>query len=290
MHSIFHFLLVSVVILDEARDGVLLRDIKRLTKILGSVVERDNPEVYDIFSRFVAHGVNRQKDVNDAEPLSKMIQCAKDLSNENALGVMRLFSIALNLVNSAEVHHRMRVLRELEREADRESQVGGPLPMTEDSMRGTIQILLDEGYSKDQIFDAMINQKVEIVLTAHPTEVSRRTMLEKYKQITEQLEVLDRKDLNPYMEEEAVGTLKRIVGKSKKRNYDYGRSKHSAHAIHTIPSISIFFFTSKHPFGAVMKSVESNLHPRRKLWVVSPLLNRFCGMRSHRIFGSSMLN
>ena len=71
MHSIFHFLLVSVVILDEARDGVLLRDIKRLTKILGSVVERDNPEVYDIFSRFVAHGVNRQKDVNDAEPLSK---------------------------------------------------------------------------------------------------------------------------------------------------------------------------------------------------------------------------
>lgn len=202
------------VILDEARDGVLLRDIERLSDILGSVVERDNPEVYGIFSRFRNHGENRQKDVNDVEPLQRMVQCAKDLSNENALGVMRCFSIALNLVNSAEVHHRMRVLREMEREADKGSDVGGPLPMTEDSMRGTIQILIDEGGTKEEIFDAMMNQQVEIVLTAHPTEVSRRTMLEKYKKVTAQLEILDRPDLNPYMEAEAMGTLKRIVGES----------------------------------------------------------------------------
>ena len=200
------------VFLDETRDAALLRDIERLSGILGKIVERDNPKVYDIFTRFREHGTNRQKDVNDQAPLERMIQCAKDLSNEHALGVMRCFSIALNLVNSAEVHHRMRVLRELELEADKKSKVAGPLPMTEDSMRGTIQLLLDEGRSNEEIFDAMKKQKVEIVLTAHPTEVSRRTMLGKYKKVTEQLEILDRPDLNPFMEAEAVGNLKRIIG------------------------------------------------------------------------------
>ena len=37
--------------------------------------------------------------------------------------------------------------------------------------------------------------------------------IDKYKKITEQLEILDRPDLNPFMEAEAMGTLKRIVGK-----------------------------------------------------------------------------
>jgi len=199
------------VILDEARDGVLLRDIERLNDILASVVQRDSPEVHDIFTRFRQHGINRQADVDDEAPLQRMIQCAKDLTNENALGVMRCFSIALNLVNSAEVHHRMRVLRQYELEADRVSTDGGPLPMTEDSMRGTIQTLLDKGHTKDEIFDAIMKQKVEIVLTAHPTEVNRRTILLKYKKVSEQLAILDRPDLNPYMEAEATGALKRII-------------------------------------------------------------------------------
>ena len=40
-----------------------------------------------------------------------MIAYAKDLTSEQALGVMRIFSIALNLINSAEVAHRLRVTR-----------------------------------------------------------------------------------------------------------------------------------------------------------------------------------
>mgnify|MGYP002051704459 CR=1 FL=1 len=48
---------------------------------------------------------------------------------------------------------------------------------------GALKSLLDQGHSPDEIFDALISQKVELVLTAHPTEVNRRTILEKQRRV-----------------------------------------------------------------------------------------------------------
>ena len=82
---------------------------------------------------------------------------------------MRVFSLALNLINCAEVHHRLRVMRKNELK-DKDSHVG-PLPNVEDGARGTIEaIIANKEASKDEIFNALISQKIEIVLTAHPTE------------------------------------------------------------------------------------------------------------------------
>lgn len=43
--------------------------------------------------------------------------------------------------------------------------------------------LVEEGHSVDSIFDALTTQQVELVLTAHPTEVNRRTILEKQRRV-----------------------------------------------------------------------------------------------------------
>ena len=48
---------------------------------------------------------------------------------------------------------------------------------------GALKSLLDQGHSPDEIFDALVGQKVELVLTAHPTEVNRRTILEKQRRV-----------------------------------------------------------------------------------------------------------
>jgi phosphoenolpyruvate carboxylase len=104
-----------------------------------------------------------------------MVKMAQTLNAEDLLGVMRTFSLALNLVNAAEVHHRLLVIRQHEMQPNRKV---GPLPMTEDSMRGTIDTLL-ESNTPQEIYNQLISQKVEIVLTAHPTEVNRRTQLRK---------------------------------------------------------------------------------------------------------------
>lgn len=51
---------------------------------------------------------------------------------------------------------------------------------------------------KEKVFDALNKQKVEIVLTAHPTEVNRRTMLEKHNRLRHALDSLDGQGRTPY--------------------------------------------------------------------------------------------
>lgn len=43
--------------------------------------------------------------------------------------------------------------------------------------------LLEDGHSADAIFKALATQQTELVLTAHPTEVNRRTILEKQRRV-----------------------------------------------------------------------------------------------------------
>ena len=140
-----------------------------------------------------------------------MIAEAKKLSAADALGVMRMFALALNLVNAAEVQHRLRNIRNYSRESEGTGS-SGPLPAIEDSVRGTIDILLStKAATKDQIFDQLLKQKVELVLTAHPTEVARRSMLRKYRRVAEILASLKRPDLHQYEKEELRSDLRRII-------------------------------------------------------------------------------
>jgi phosphoenolpyruvate carboxylase len=62
-----------------------------------------------------------------------------------------------------------------------------------------MKALLGEGHSADQIYEALTTQQVELVLTAHPTEVNRRTILEKQRRVqgilTQADELRDRNQL-----------------------------------------------------------------------------------------------
>lgn len=152
-----------------------------LSNMLAEVVLRENPVVYDYYTRFRKLGMDRAADPDDPEPFQLMKQLAIDINPRDTLGVMKTFCIALNLVNAAEVHHRMRLIRDNERGLEHVHV--GPLPMVEDGIRGTMEILLEEGHSKDKIFERLLRQKNEIVLTAHPTEVNRKTILRKCESI-----------------------------------------------------------------------------------------------------------
>ena len=53
----------------------------------------------------------------------------------------------------------------------------GALPNKHDSCGGAISDLLDKGVSKQQIFESLTSQRTDLIFTAHPTEVNRRTIL-----------------------------------------------------------------------------------------------------------------
>lgn len=133
-----------------------------------------------------------------------MVTEVKSFQADKLIGVTRAFSHFLALANSAENHHRVRRLRE--RLLD--SGLDSALPMKVDSFAGTIAKLKDElGVSSEDIHHAISTQYLEIVLTAHPTEVNRRTMIQKHQRIFHIIDQLDRNDLTPYERRELMKDL-----------------------------------------------------------------------------------
>jgi len=195
---------------DAAEDKELMSDIVFLHGILAEIVSKDDPIVHQLFTQLYKHGVTRAANPSDESSLEKMKQLSRDISPQQALAVLRVFSLALNLVNSAEVNHKMRIMR---RKDDRNREGGsGPLPLVDDGMRGTIDICLSSGdATKEQLYDQLVKQKVELVLTAHPTEVNRQTILRRYRRITETLCDLDRPDLRAYQRSEMLDRIRRDI-------------------------------------------------------------------------------
>ncbi|MGK3753199.1 MAG: phosphoenolpyruvate carboxylase, partial [Bacillariaceae sp.] len=191
-------------------DAPLMRDIEMLTEILSELVQHENPKVHDLYEEFVGYGRQRAANPSDETPLQTMIERAKSLTASECLGINRCISTALSLVNSAEVQHRLRAIKQHERDVP--TKLPGPLYHMEDSIKGTIHSLLDsDGASKEEIYNQLCSQSVELVLTAHPTEVNRKSVLRKYRKCTELLAYLERPDLLPH--EQLTGTidLQRIV-------------------------------------------------------------------------------
>ena len=96
----------------------------------------------------------------------------------------RAFSHFLTLANIAEQHHRVRRRRDYLRDP-----AAGPQP---GSFRETFQRLLAAGVTPDALYETVVSLRVEIVLTAHPTAITRRSLAAKHVRIAQALERQDR--------------------------------------------------------------------------------------------------
>ena len=120
-----------------------------------------------------------------------------------ALPVARAFSHFLHLANIAEQHHRIRRRRAYQHDPDAPPQHG--------SCAEVFQRMLTAGVSPDRLYDAVRTLRIELVLTAHPTEIARRTLVHKYNRIAAALATRDRADLTAPERDEIEGTLLREV-------------------------------------------------------------------------------
>ena len=106
---------------------------------------------------------------------------------ERALPVARAFAHFLHLANVAEQHHRIRRRRVYLRDTSAWPQRG--------STGETFPRLLAGGIAPDDLREAVASLRIELVLTAHPTEIARRTLVQKYNRIARALAEQDRPDL-----------------------------------------------------------------------------------------------
>ncbi len=115
---------------------------------------------------------------NGEEEISRQIPWINELSeeflNELTDKHIQLYSLVFQLVNMAEINGAVQSRRELENK---------DLSLVNGLWAKNIKILKDAGISEDKILERINKIHLEPVLTAHPTEAKRATVLEHHREL-----------------------------------------------------------------------------------------------------------
>jgi phosphoenolpyruvate carboxylase len=175
---------------DPAKELPLRRDVRSLGKLLGRVlVEQEGEGLLDIVEQLRRLLIKHRELSRTGEPgaddsqMKKAIKIVKGLDIEDAHRVTKAFAIYFELTNLAETNHRKRRRRAGKLHSEQPSPPG--------SFRGTLYRMQAAGIKAKDALDALRKIRVVPVITAHPTEVARRTVLLKRRRIAQHLQSLD---------------------------------------------------------------------------------------------------
>ncbi len=180
----------------DDKDRPLIEDIRLLGRILGDVIrEQEGAAAYELIERIRQLSVAFRRDADRAadKALKKLL---KSLSADQTVSVIRAFTYFSHLANLAEDRHHIRRRAVHERAGD--LQIGS-LPLT-------LRRLQDAGLSPDAVAHALAQAHLSPVLTAHPTEVQRKSILDAERAIARLL--AERDDALP-RERDAIETQMR---------------------------------------------------------------------------------
>ena len=140
-----------------------------LGRLLGETMsEANGPEFLNRIERIRL--LSKSARAGNDEDRERLQESLLNLGRDDLLPVARAFSQFLNLANIADQHHTTA------REMDHLTSATRTLGMV-------FQELLASGQSRETIVDAVAALNIELVLTAHPTEITRRTLIHKYGEI-----------------------------------------------------------------------------------------------------------
>lgn len=159
-----------------------------LGELLGQVIsEQESPELFLTEERIRAFA--KELRAGDGAAANRLAAEVGALSAEAARAVASAFTLYFDLVNLAEETQRVYALREREREQD-------PAP-TSESIREAIATLKAHGLTTAQMAQLLRELDIELVLTAHPTEAKRRTILSKLGRIAHYVRLIHESDPLP---------------------------------------------------------------------------------------------
>nr|WP_321814350.1 MULTISPECIES: phosphoenolpyruvate carboxylase [unclassified Paraburkholderia] len=154
----------------DDKDQPLFEDIRYLGRLLGEVVrEQEGDEVFDVVEtiRQTAVRFRREDDSADALALEKQLRA---LSPEQTVSVVRAFSYFSHLANIAEDRHRNR--------RRRIHDLAGSAPQA-GTIAHSLERLAQAGAAATPVLQQFFNDALIVpVLTAHPTEVQRKSTLD----------------------------------------------------------------------------------------------------------------
>src|SRR5687768_6504538 len=161
-------------------DEALHDDVRRLAAALGRVIERlEGEQSFHTVENLRRACRARRRGDADASTLSALFAEVAALPLELAALTARAFTLFFLLINTAEQVHRVR-----RRSSYARDENAPPQPA---SARWTMAELRAKGHSPTDIAAAIARLDVRPVLTAHPTESTRRTLLALQARVAELL-------------------------------------------------------------------------------------------------------
>ena len=159
------------------KDLPLIQDIRLLGRILGDVIrEQEGPGAFDLVEQIRQLSVAFRRDA-DQEANRALKQLLKGLSADQTVSVIRAFTYFSHLANLAEDRHHIRRRAVHERAGN--------------TQEGSIEVALSRlrwaGIARNQIVETLAQSYVSPVLTAHPTEVQRQSILSAERDIAQLL-------------------------------------------------------------------------------------------------------
>ncbi|PHV12192.1 phosphoenolpyruvate carboxylase [Chitinimonas sp. BJB300] len=185
-----------------SKDLPLERDLDLLARLLADTIRHEAGEdtlkqieaIRELAVRFVWEA--------DSTAADELTATLANLSHDNTVALARAFSYFSHLSNIAEdLHHNRR--RRYHRIQGSKAQRG--------SLAHSLEELTTRGVSPEAIKNMVASTLIAPVLTAHPTEVQRKTLLDCERTIARTLRMRDREALTQEELEENDAALQRVV-------------------------------------------------------------------------------
>ena len=175
----------------SAADRPLQREVHELGRWLGQIIVEREGRAFLVLEEAIrreckhlrAGGAAAAQARRRAALLARLAR----LTPAQTTAIARAFTLYFHLTNLAEQRHRVR--RKREHEARGQAQSG--------SLAATIAALRRAGVSPARLGRALDALSLELVLTAHPTQALRRTVLHRLEEISRRLERLERGQPTP---------------------------------------------------------------------------------------------
>jgi phosphoenolpyruvate carboxylase len=153
----------------------LVEDIRLLGRILGDVIrDQEGQAAYELIEqvRQLTVAYRLKSDAKAGRALDRLL---KNLSGDQTVSVIRAFSYFSHLANIAEDRHHVRRRDHHERQGH----------LQEGSLGKTFERLAAAGIGADRVAQTLAHAHISPVLTAHPTEVQRKSILDAERAIAE---------------------------------------------------------------------------------------------------------
>ena len=172
---------------DRIPTKLLRENVRYLGNILGKVIkEQEGENLFKLIEKIRKLSKANSANLKKNHSYKNIIKTIQGLNAKNTLKVTRAFSHFMNLMNLAEFIDASRSLNEYE---NSKKKINNSNIFIEEIFE---DLFKNRKISNNKIYDLTKNLNIGIVLTAHPTEVKRRTLIQKYHTI---IEILEQRDL-----------------------------------------------------------------------------------------------